>query len=183
MSAQSGACAIPSNPSPDQPNRSRKQNVLRGVLNTFRTSSLKAWFSLKTPKHPNCSRSEILIQGNHRCVYCDTPLVEGENATVDHLLPRCLFRIEKIANQPGNRLACCRTCNRLKGEWHLPPRHLSWQSREAYLATTRRVVLGRRGEASSPPPSLIHESRPDVFRLAAGPCTSAKNLGKKSRKA
>lgn len=121
-----------------------KKQLLLNAQQFLQRRSTAVWFRLIATSKRNCSGAAILANGNHQCVYCATRLIEGENATVDHLLPRCLFQSDAIANQKGNRVACCRECNILKGDWHLHPRHLSWQSREAYLATTRRVVLGRR---------------------------------------
>lgn len=106
--------------------------------------SITPWFRLTATSKPNCSCAAIYANSNHQCVYCATRLIQGENATIDHLLPRCLFESAAIANQEGNRLACCRACNLLKGDWHLPPKQMSWRSRENYLAITRRVVLGRK---------------------------------------
>lgn len=165
MSAQLGTCAYPSD---SNAYVISKHTVLRCVQQTLRRTALPQWFSLKVPDHPNCSRAVIFSRSNHRCVYCETPLVEGVNATVDHLLPRCLFLCEAIANQPGNRVASCRECNALKGDWFLPRTHLSWQSREAYFVTTQRVVLGLKqatewvvSRTPQPGYNLYAEPRPD----------------------
>lgn len=46
-----------------------------------------------------------------RCVYCATTLVP-ETATLDHVHPRAHGGM----NQPGNLVAACGPCNRLKGD-------------------------------------------------------------------
>lgn len=147
MSAQLGARAIPSRSNRIQSNVAWKRNALRCVQHKLRRSSLPPWFSLKVPCHPNYASAEIFRRSNHRCAYCAAPLTEGLNATIDHLLPRCLFQREAIANQKDNRLACCRECNELKSDWVLPLTHHSWRSRETYFATTQRVVLGLKKKA------------------------------------
>jgi len=144
MSAQPGARAIPSKPNLVQANVALRRNVLQCVQMSLRRSSLPLWFRLKHPPRPNCSRADIFNRSADKCVYCGTTLLDGVNATVDHLLPRCLSLCDAIANQAGNRLACCRECNALKRDWFLPPSHRSWRSRDAYLATARRVVTGQR---------------------------------------
>lgn len=144
MSVQTGARAI--------------LTILPFVQNRLRQSSLPLWFSLELPQRPNCSRGAILRQSGN-CCYCGTHLTEGLNATVDHLLPRCLFQSDAIANQAGNRLACCLDCNRLKRDWFLSPSHSSWQSRDAYLRTAKRVVDGRRNMATA----RLQDTRPDPF--------------------
>jgi 5-methylcytosine-specific restriction endonuclease McrA len=46
-----------------------------------------------------------------RCAYCATPL-EFETATLDHVYPRA----HGGTNAPGNLVASCVRCNRLKGD-------------------------------------------------------------------
>lgn len=133
--------------------------ILPSVQNRLRQSSLPFWFSLQLPQHPNSSRGEILRQSTN-CCYCGTHLKEGLNTTVDHLIPRCLFASDAIANQAGNRLSCCLVCNRLKRDWFPPPAHLSWRSKEDYLRTAKRVVDGRRNMVRA----SLHHTRPDPFR-------------------
>ncbi|MBL9218881.1 MAG: HNH endonuclease [Opitutaceae bacterium] len=121
-----------------------KSQILSEVLAKLQRSSLPLWFRLNSSPQPNCPRDDILRKSQHRCVYCGTPLIDGENATIDHLIPQCMFPSDALANQAGNRVAACRDCNLRKGDWHLPPNHPSWRNRLAYLRTTKRVVIGRR---------------------------------------
>ena len=58
--------------------------------------------SLKAAALRDCGR---------RCVYCATPL-ERETATLDHVYPRA----HGGTNMPGNLVASCVRCNRLKGD-------------------------------------------------------------------
>lgn len=46
-----------------------------------------------------------------RCVYCATPL-DFENATLDHVFPVA----KGGAHDPGNLVAACHRCNRLKAD-------------------------------------------------------------------
>ena len=46
-----------------------------------------------------------------RCVYCATPL-DYENATLDHVFPIA----KGGADHPGNLVAACHRCNRLKAD-------------------------------------------------------------------
>lgn len=65
-------------------------------------SALLVKRSLKAAALRDCGR---------RCVYCATPL-EPETATLDHVYPRA----HGGTNVPGNLVASCVRCNRLKGD-------------------------------------------------------------------
>jgi 5-methylcytosine-specific restriction endonuclease McrA len=65
-------------------------------------SELSVKRSLKAAALRDCGR---------RCVYCATPL-ERETATLDHVYPRA----HGGTDVPGNLVASCVRCNRLKGD-------------------------------------------------------------------
>lgn len=56
-------------------------------------------------------RKAALRDCGHRCVYCATPL-SLDTATLDHVMPRA----HGGAHDPGNLVAACGPCNRLKGD-------------------------------------------------------------------
>lgn len=111
----------------------------------LRQHLIQVWFSVGTPSLPNCSRDDVFHRDNWRCAYCDKELRGSAEATIDHLIPRRLFRSEALANQNGNRVSACRQCNLLKGHWY--PRRLhsrAWTSRAFYILAVRSFVRERR---------------------------------------
>ena len=56
------------------------------------------------------SRKNIFRRDNYNCQYCDVKL-NSENATVDHVIPRC----RGGKHEWGNVVTCCLKCNRKKG--------------------------------------------------------------------
>ena len=57
------------------------------------------------------TRKNIMRRDNHSCQYCSCKL-EGENATIDHVLPRSRGGKHRWENV----VACCLKCNRKKGD-------------------------------------------------------------------
>ncbi len=56
------------------------------------------------------SRKNIFKRDDYTCQYCSCKL-NNENATVDHIIPRC----RKGKHEWNNVATCCLTCNRKKG--------------------------------------------------------------------
>jgi 5-methylcytosine-specific restriction endonuclease McrA len=56
-------------------------------------------------------RKGALRDCSQRCVYCATPL-DHHSATLDHVVPLA----RGGAHDPGNLVAACGPCNRLKGD-------------------------------------------------------------------
>lgn len=123
------------------------------------------WFSLTPIEHPNCSRQALMTRDGYRCVYCSRPLAnDGEETTIDHIIPKCLFDSHAVANQDANRVVCCRSCNQLKHD--LSPatfRHRAWYDRDycikfvaSLLKTMRSSMFCPNGDA---PPSARFQSQ------------------------
>ena len=80
--------------------------VLRMPRNRARTS--RAIVSLHSKR---CAKHAAMRDCGRRCVYCATPL-ELHTATIDHVHP--VSRGGQHA--PGNLVAACAPCNRMKGD-------------------------------------------------------------------
>jgi hypothetical protein len=57
------------------------------------------------------TRKNIFRRDNHSCQYCSCK-IEGDNATIDHILPRSRGGKHRWENV----VACCLKCNRKKGD-------------------------------------------------------------------
>lgn len=59
------------------------------------------------------TRRRILTRDNYRCQYCNVKMVNNEEATIDHVIPKSHPRY--IGHKWNNVVACCKKCNNIKG--------------------------------------------------------------------
>lgn len=128
----------------------KKTCTLARVSDAFRIRNETPWWLRDAPR---CSGTheyswiEILERDGFRCVYCGLDLSASaltiKAATQDHVVPQCLFTPSGDANRGVNLVACCATCNSLKGDWCPPtPDDPAWQSRAAFIGAARRHIEG-----------------------------------------
>lgn len=79
--------------------------LCKGIIASWQTMSKKAKY-----------RKALLKRDNHTCVYCQCNLVEGQNHSFDHILPKSEHSYDdNRQNSEYNLVSCCIACNRLKG--------------------------------------------------------------------
>lgn len=61
------------------------------------------------------TKSKILLRDQYICQYCGI-MLEGENATIDHVVPASRFKNRVDSNTWDNLVACCKKCNNKKGD-------------------------------------------------------------------
>ena len=88
---------------------------------------------------------EIFQRDDFRCVFCGTNLAESSRAlahgSIDHLIPRSVFRNEQEANRGGNLVTSCADCNALKADWRpVALTDLAWRSRAAFIGAARHHI-------------------------------------------
>lgn len=113
---------------------------------------LRIWCQSNSASSPNSSREAIFRRDGHHCVYCQRALTEDGDtfATVDHILPQCLFSTYAVANRDINRVACCLRCNRSKRDWcPTTLAHRAWFDRDYCLKFIAKIVLSRAEQRTS----------------------------------
>jgi len=60
------------------------------------------------------SKRAIRMRDKSRCAYCGL-FLEGENFTIDHVIPVSRFKSRYQSNTWENLVACCKKCNLKKG--------------------------------------------------------------------
>ncbi|KAB1660377.1 HNH endonuclease [Pseudoclavibacter chungangensis] len=85
------------------------------------------------------SRRGVLRRDDHRCGYCD-----AFANTIDHILPRS----RGGAHSWENLVACCLTCNNVKGD--RTPAEMGWRLRRAPVAPRGVHWTGRGIEHAQP---------------------------------
>lgn len=111
------------------------------------TLPIRSWLCKSSTSPVNSSRDAILQRDGYRCVYCQRTLTqEGDTkATIDHIIPQCLFSTFAIANRDLNRVACCLRCNRKKSDWSPTTlSHRAWFDRDYCLTFIAKCVLPHR---------------------------------------
>ncbi len=112
--------------------RSREHSTRAGDRSCL-PHSVRAMFSMLCVKQ--ALRNTALRECGHRCVYCATSLSPG-TVTLDHVMPRA----HGGTHDPGNLVAACMACNRLKSDclpWEFFARH-PWAG-ENFLRHARTV--------------------------------------------
>lgn len=66
------------------------------------------------PKKPRLSKRNLLYRDDYECQYCGLEL-GTHNATVDHVVPRKLFKNKSHASSWENMVIACKPCNARKG--------------------------------------------------------------------
>jgi 5-methylcytosine-specific restriction endonuclease McrA len=72
--------------------------------------ALKKYVNIPFKELSPC-RKNIFRRDDYNCQYCDVKL-NSENATIDHVLPRC----RGGKHEWNNVVTCCLKCNRKKGD-------------------------------------------------------------------
>lgn len=71
------------------------------------------------------TRRAVLERDQWACSYCSAPLIEGQNAEVDHVVSKATWIREGRQgrpDEPSNLVACCKPCNGRKGDRDEMPR-------------------------------------------------------------
>lgn len=71
-------------------------------------------------------RVAVISMNDGRCVYCSVVLVDGDNFSIDHVVPKSAGGPDHLSNY----LPCCKSCNSSKGDRHV-------------LQTINRIVKGQ----------------------------------------
>lgn len=67
----------------------------------------------------------MLDRDGWACSYCSAPLIEGQNAEVDHVVSKATWIREGrdgSPDDPSNLVAACKSCNGRKGDRDEMPR-------------------------------------------------------------
>jgi hypothetical protein len=126
----------------------KKPRLLAQVTEVFRVRNETPWW-LRDARR-GCGTQEyswidLFLRDGFRCVYCGFDLSASAltiaTATHDHVVPQCLFIPESEANRGVNLVACCASCNSLKGNWYpLAPDDPAWRSRADFIDASRRYI-------------------------------------------
>jgi len=125
-----------------------RPRLLPMVASNFQRRNESPWW-LRDPRRIGGSHdyswTDIFSRGGFRCVYCYADLsisaLTVATATHDHVVPQCLFNPSSEANRGINLVACCATCNSLKGDWHPnSPDDPAWQNRADFVSAAPRHI-------------------------------------------
>ena len=92
--------------------------VVRTVTVTLPVPSvirLKTYVSVPQ-RRVSWSRRGVLIRDRYVCQYCSHKLIGHDDQTVDHIIPRTAFENPREASTWSNTSACCRKCQKRKGD-------------------------------------------------------------------
>ncbi len=126
----------------------KKPRLLAQVTAAFRARNETPWWlrgARRCSGTQEYSWTDLFRRDGFRCVYCGSDLSASAltiaTATHDHVVPRCLFTPESEANRGVNLVACCISCNSLKGNWYPPtPDDPAWRSRADFIGAVRRNI-------------------------------------------
>lgn len=95
---------------------------------------------------------QAFVRDAGRCEYCASEYyLYGSYAALglsaaDHLLPKRKYEYERFRHEPRNLVACCVTCNKIKGRWdpatEAPGEHIVIETIEQ-LETRREELIER----------------------------------------
>lgn len=85
-------------------------------MRTIKTLIVDAWYRYIAAPLWQLKRRIILLRDRGRCRYCQEELTP-RTFTVDHVIPRCAGGSDAFKNL----IACCKYCNKLKGDRAVTP--------------------------------------------------------------
>ena len=126
----------------------KKPRLLPHITADFRARNETPWWlrdARRCSGTQEYSWIDLFLRDGFQCVYCGFDLSASAltiaTATHDHVVPQCLFVPESEANRGVNLVACCTSCNTLKGNWYPPtPDDPAWRSRADFIGAARRYI-------------------------------------------
>lgn len=126
----------------------KKSRILANVTAAFQARKETPWWlrdARRSGGTQEYSWTDLFNRDGFQCVYCGSDLSASAltiaTATHDHVVPQCLFTPESEANRGVNLVACCISCNSLKGNWYPPtPDDPAWRSRADFIDAARRYI-------------------------------------------
>jgi len=86
------------------------------------------------------SRRRIFLRDNYTCQYCGTRNLKPPNLTIDHIIPKVIWKKRELAHSAShweNVVTCCRRCNMRKGQKTPKQAHMKLISKPKKLSTAR----------------------------------------------
>ena len=111
-------------------------------------------------------RRRVWESSDKRCTYCHRPLKMGA-MTVDHVIPRSMFKDKGLADDEGNLCVACCKCNSAKASMNVKEFRTWVNTRNGELLkleADRRAAVARAEELSK----QIEGSRFDYIRHLRG---------------
>lgn len=88
---------------------------IKSENSSHRVPSVMLYQCFVAVKHSRSpAKKRILSRDLYTCQYCSSK-ISGSSITVDHIVPSSRFENKKDSNTWQNLVACCRDCNRSKG--------------------------------------------------------------------